>query len=175
MCLHCHFFFQSISFNPQLHLPHHSFLQGGGTIWAKAHWHEWNKKNCFNMLARLFSNFFFQLDDSNDNWEREREREYVKKQKIPSYIREVLGINHKIDQIFRFYLQIWDGISQAHLTLFLQFSATEVTSLCSSVVSTSAKLLRLFVTVTWFRGITQFPQQSNIYPPQHRPRSCGNI
>ena len=38
--------------------------------------------------------------------EREREREYVKKQKIPSYIREVLGINHKIDQIFRFYLQI---------------------------------------------------------------------
>ena len=74
LCVCIIIFFQSISFNPKLHLPHHSFLQGGGTIWVKAHWHERNKKNCFNMLARLFSNFFFQLDDSNDNWERERER-----------------------------------------------------------------------------------------------------
>lgn len=80
-------------------------------------------------------------------WKKEgkQEREHVKKQRIQTCIRGVLGIIHKIEQIYGiyFYLQIWEDISQAHwhnIPAILQ-----PLQLPLRVLLCLAKLLHLFV------------------------------
>lgn len=101
MCLHSLFFFFSVNYIQPTTSPSTPFLSTRRRYHLSKSSLAWNKKKCLNMLASLFSNLFFQLDDSND----------------------------KIDQMYRFHLQIWEVISQAHLTqYFCSSSATEVTS-----------------------------------------------